>query len=241
MVLKDLFLYTDQDTQNTYRSLVAEVVDLYGIPIRYLPKTITTNTTDPFGLDAQFGKDVDISSNSGLNEIYGEDVNISYNDSVPMKAILENYNNYDGTHNLFSKFGFSMEDEIQISIETESWRSLMSRCGYDFDKPAEGDLILFDLAVAKNGRPQIFEISYCNESATYFAFGQLMVFKLNCTVWEYSHEKLNTGHVEIDNLNIDINSDTIRKEIGDNEKIQEKSEEISKFDPNDPFGDEFDN
>jgi len=240
MPLEDLKLYNHPDTQRTYRSLVAEIVEQFGTPIRYLPKKIADQKMNPFNGDSGFGEDTDVRSNTQLNHIYGEDVNISYEDSVPMKAFLENFNMYDGTHNLFSKFGFSMEDEITLELEIESFKNLMNRCGYDMQKPIEGDLVIFDLARAKNGKPQIFEVKYCNESASYFSFGQLMMFKLNCTVWEYSHEELKTGDADIDGLAVSLDSDTIRKEIGDNDTIQEKSEEVTRFDPNDPFGDEFD-
>jgi len=240
MVLIDLNLYKHKDTQKTYRSIVAEIIELFGVPIKYIPKKIATDKLNPFNSDEGFGEDLNERSNDSINQIYGEDVNISFEGSVPMKATLENYEGYDGVHNMFSNFGFSMEDEITLNIEIETWRNLMKRCGYDMQKPMEGDLILFDLARAKNGKPQIFEIKYCNESASYFAFGELMVFALNCTLWEYSHETLNTGDADVDRLNIDIDTDVIRKEVGDNDVIQEKSEEVTRYDPNDPFNDKFD-
>jgi len=214
-------------------------VALFGVPIRYIPKVISDTTLDAFNAESGFGTNLDTRSNAILNHIYGEDVNIAYRKIIPMKAILSNYSGYEGVHNLFNKFGFSMEDEITLEVEIESWRNIMEKHGYGMIKPEEGDLIIFDLALAKNSKPQIFEIQYCNESETYFSFGQLMVFKIYTRVWEYSHEILETGDEDIDHLNTTVNKDTLRKEIGDNDVIKEKSEELNRFDPRDPFGDEF--
>lgn len=241
MVLVGYNLYNHRDTQKTYRALASEIVQLFGIPIRYIPKVISDSKQSPFNGSMGFGTDMDTRSNAILNHIYGEDVNIAYRKVIPMKAILSNYDAYEGVHNLFNKFGFSMEDEITLEVETESWRNIMSRFGYSMLKPQEGDLIIFDLALAKNSKPQIFEIQYCNESESYFSFGQLMVFKIYSKVWEYSHETLDTGDEDIDRLNTTVNKEAIRKDIGDNDVIEEKSEELNRFDPRDPFGDEFSN
>ena len=228
-------LYNSKNTQRTYRRLTAQVINLYGIPIRYLPKTTSDQEFDPFGSGT--GTDDDIRSNTGLNELYGEDVNIAFKDAVPMKAVLQNTDFYDGTHNLFDKFGMSSEDEITLNIEIETWRNLMDRSGYPMEKPMEGDLITFDLARAKNGRPQIFEIKYCNESKSYFQFGELMVFELQCKLWEYGHETLDTGDPIIDGLN-DIAGDDSK--VGDNQFIKNKADDVVVWDPNDPFRDKSD-
>jgi hypothetical protein len=233
-------LYNHKDTQRTYRQLVAEVVDLYGMPIRYIPKVPSDEEIEPFSTEFGFGEELDIRSNIGLNHIYGEDTTIKYKDLIPMKAILENFEQFEGTYNVFDKLGFSMEPEIHISIEIENFRNLVKRYDYDkLRKPEEGDLILFDLANAKNGKPMIYEITFCNESASYFAFGELMVFELNCKLFKYSDEKLETGDPNIDNLKTDIDNDKLRNEIGDNEEIERQADEIRHWNPKDAFADEL--
>lgn len=228
--------YNGQNTQRAYRGIVANVINLYGIPIRYLPKKLSNEDVDPFGTSA-LGDDIDVRSNTGLNDIYGEDINISYNDSISMKAMLENYDDFNGMHNFFSKFGMSMDDEIILQLETETWRNLMSKHGYELNKPKEGDLIIFEISKAKGGNPMIFEIKYCNESKSYFIFGELLVFEINCKLWEYSHETLETGDEKIDSLN-DITGDDPR--IGDNETISKTSEKVTVWNPNDPYGESDD-
>lgn len=233
-------LYNHKDTQRTYRQIVAEVVDLYGVPIRYIPKVNSDEDIKPFTSEFGFGEELDIRSNIGMNHIYGEDATIKYQDLIPMKAILENFDQFEGTYNVFDKMGFSMDPEIHISIEIENFRNLVKRYDYDqLKKPEEGDLILFDLANAKNGKPMIYEITFCNESSTYFAFGELMVFELNCKMFKYSHEKLETGDPIVDGMNDEIDNGKLRNDIGDNELIEKQADEVRHWNPRDAFGDDY--
>ena len=225
-----LNLYTHQDTQKTYRRIVSEHIRLYGIPIRYVPKVVVDESL--YGEDPNGSIDDEIHSNNGLNNIYGEDSTMTFKDAIPMKGMLEQFDFYEGTHNMFSKFNFSMEDEITLSFEIENWRNLLEEYGYELQKPLEGDLIIFDLAVAKNGKPQIFEIKNVNESASYFQFGTLFIFRVNCKVWDYGHETMETGDELLDSLN---NIDAVTG-IGDNKEIEDKAKTVTSWNPNDPFG-----
>ena len=206
------------------------MIRLYGIPIRYVPKVVIDEP--PYGEEGFGGTEDEIASNKGLNNIYGEDGTMKFEKAIPMKGILEQFDFYEGTHNMFSKFNFAMEDEITISFEIENWRNLLAKNGYEMQKPIEGDLIIFDLAVAKNGKPQIFEIKNCNESATFFQFGTLYVFRLNCKVYDYSYEKMETGDELLDSIN---NVDAISG-IGDNKEIEDKAKTVTNWNPKDPFG-----
>lgn len=236
MNVKHVNFYNHLDTQRTYRRLHSQVINIFGIPVRYLPKINETQSfseNSPFGTD--FSLSVDIRSNAGLNSLYGEDVSVAYKHAIPMKAFLENYDSYEGTHNIFDKFGFSMGDEITLSFEIDTWRNTLKKYGYNMDRPIESDIIAFDLHKAKNDKPQLFEVKYCNEVYSYFQFGALYIFRLHCVVWDYSQEKLQTGDSEIDSLQ-DINPG---KDICDNKIIENKAKEVVNWNPNDPFKDPF--
>ena len=43
-----------------------------------------------------------------------------------------------------------------------------------------------------------FEIQFVEDQEPFFQLGQLPVYKLKCTRWEYSSEQLNTGITDID-------------------------------------------
>lgn len=228
--------FKEKDTQQFYRSLTASSIELYGIPIRYLPKVESKKESfgeDPFGENELGGEKVR-ASNRGWNKIYGEDPLIAYKNAIQMKAFLENYDFYEGTHHIFNKFGFSMADEITISIEIERFRKIMEMNGYSYTRPEEGDLIALELTTAKNDKFQLFQINYVNESFSYFAFGQLTTYKIRCTLFEYSSQKIETGEEKID-----IIKEFQNVSIGDNEDIEAQSKKVTNWNPDDPFKDIF--
>ena len=232
-------IYNSLNQQNTYRSLVAQVIELYGIPCRYTPKVLSTDKVQPFGQDTHLGDNDYIQSNEGLNDIFGEDIGVEYQNIIPFKMMIENIDAYDGMHNLFQKMGgYSQGDEITLQVEIETYRNTMKKYGYEMNKPQEGDLIFFDLALAKNGRPKIFEIKNCHENKQFFSFGELMVFEINCGLFQFSDEKLDTGDTNIDNLNT-IANEEIDTKIGDNKTIETKADKIRDYHPNDIFGDPY--
>ena len=59
-------------------------------------------------------------------------------------------------------------------------------------RPNEGDIIYMPLMNS------FFEIQFVQDQEPFFQLGQLPVYKLVCTRWEYSSEELNTGVGGID-------------------------------------------
>ena len=59
-------------------------------------------------------------------------------------------------------------------------------------RPNEGDIIYYPLMNS------FFEIQFVEDQEPFFALGQLPVYKLRVTRWEYSSEKLDTGLNVID-------------------------------------------
>ena len=59
-------------------------------------------------------------------------------------------------------------------------------------RPNEGDIIYMPLMNS------FFEIQFVQDQEPFFQLGQLPVYKLRCTRWEYSNEKLDTGIAAID-------------------------------------------
>jgi len=59
-------------------------------------------------------------------------------------------------------------------------------------RPNEGDIIYMPLMNS------FFEIQFVQDQEPFFQLGQLPVYKLVCTRWEYSSEELNTGIGDVD-------------------------------------------
>ena len=59
-------------------------------------------------------------------------------------------------------------------------------------RPNEGDVIYMPLMNS------FFEIQFVEDQDPFFQLGQLPVYKLRCTRFEYSSERLDTGVTDID-------------------------------------------
>ena len=81
-------------------------------------------------------------------------------------------------------------------------------------RPNEGDILYFPLMNS------FFEIQFVEDQEPFFQLGNLPVYKLRVTRWEYSSEDLDTGVTEIDDteteysLNLLLNKFTLEDETG---------------------------
>ena len=81
-------------------------------------------------------------------------------------------------------------------------------------RPNEGDIIYMPLMNS------FFEIQFVQDQEPFFQLGQLPVYKLVCTRWEYSSEELNTGVGTIDSAEDQYSLDmlahqfTLENEVG---------------------------
>ena len=97
--------------------------------------------------------------------------------------------------------GFNIVEEgLEIREDTTF---MVSKRSWDFHvgqkdtliaggRPNEGDIIYYPLMNS------FFEIQFVEDQEPFFALGQLPVYKLRVTRWEYSSEKLDTGLEAID-------------------------------------------
>jgi hypothetical protein len=67
------------------------------------------------------------------------------------------------------------------------------------NRPAEGDLLYFPVTKS------FFEIKYVEVKDPFFQVGKLYVYKLECELFQYSHENINTEIREIDEIEDKIN------------------------------------
>ena len=58
-----------------------------------------------------------------------------------------------------------------------------------------------------------FEIQFVEDQEPFFQLGQLPVYKLRCTRWEYSSEQLNTGVTDIDSAEDQYSLDQLAHQV----------------------------
>ena len=152
--------------QHLYEDLVVESLRMYGHDVLYLPRQIVEEDT-----------------------IFTEDVQSTFGDAYSVEMYLENTEGFEGEGDLVSKFGVQIQEEATFIISLRTWErfiSLDSNLATSL-RPNEGDLIYFPLSGS------LFEIRFVEDQDPFFQLGKLFVFKLRCSLFEYSGEDFDTG------------------------------------------------
>jgi len=117
-----------------------------------------------------------------------------FDDSWLIEMYVESTEGFAGSQELISKFGLEIREDTTFMVSKRSWDyhvgqkdSLIAQ-----GRPNEGDIIYYPLMNS------FFEIQFVEDQEPFFALGQLPVYKLRVTRWEYSSEELNTGLNTID-------------------------------------------
>jgi hypothetical protein len=194
------FYFQNGDTTGTtsqqrlVESLVIESLKIYGHDVFYLPRTLVNRDT-----------------------IFDEDALSKFTQSYPLEMYLENVEGFEGEGDIFSKFGIEIRDSATFVLAKKRWEDLVDTSGGTFQleaRPAEGDLLYF----AKTG--SLFEIKFVEFQNPFYQLGKIYVFRLQCELFEYSSEALDTGNTDIDIIEDNNSLDTflyqLKTETGDN-------------------------
>lgn len=158
--------------QRLVEDLVIESLKIYGHDVYYLPRTIVNRDL-----------------------ILDEDALSKFTQAYPLEMYLENVDGFEGEGDLFTKFGIEIRDSATFVLSKRRWEEMVVTTGGDFQldaRPAEGDLLYFE----KTG--SIFEIKYVEFQNPFYQLGKIYVFKLQCELFEYSSEIIDTGIGDLD-------------------------------------------
>jgi hypothetical protein len=194
-------VYFDTGTipeQRLYEDLIIEQLRAFGQEVFYLPRTLVNEDT-----------------------ILGEDPLSEFNDAYLIEMYVENIEGYDGEKELMTKFGLDIQNEVTFVVARRRWEQLIS---LDQNlivntRPNEGDLVYFPRT------KHIFEISFVDHDDPFYQVQNLPVYKLKCRSFDYSSEQIDTGIVEIDNIettySLDVLSYQLTLEDGTGSVLQE--------------------
>lgn len=189
MTLNPFFLQGSPGEQSLVQDLINEHLKIFGIEVYYLPRKIFT--TDDIIREVQSSK---------------------FDDSFLIEAYLNNFEGYAPGSNIMSKFGISLRNEISLTISKERYEEFIApflegissgvREGRitDFDfgnlisRPKEGDLIYFPLG------ERLFEIKNVEFENPFYQLGKNYIYQLDCELYEYENELIDTTIEEIDNV-----------------------------------------
>ena len=177
-------VYFDTGTtseQRLYEDLIIEQLKIYGQDVYYLPRKLANKDT-----------------------IFGEDPASSFDDSYIIEMYVDNSDGYMGEQEIIKKFGLELRDDIRFTLSKLRQEQLIKKnSDLVAERPQEGDLVYFPTTKA------FFEIQFVEHEQPFYQQSALPVYKLSCTRFEYSSERIDTGIAEIDKVEDALSTDTM--------------------------------
>ena len=154
-----------------YEDLIIEGLKIYGQDVYYLPRTLVNRDL-----------------------ILGEDMLSKFSSALLLEAYMETTEGFAGEQEIINKFGLEIREDTTFMISKRRFNQAVDEKAtlVKEGRPNEGDIIYMPLMNS------FFEIQFVEDQEPFFQLGQLPVYKLRCTRFEYSSERLDTGVSEID-------------------------------------------
>jgi hypothetical protein len=174
-----------------HEDLIIEGLKIYGQDCYYLPRTLVNHDL-----------------------VLGEDVLSKFDDSYMVEMYIETTEGFQGEQELISKFGLEIRDDTTFVIAKRRWQNQVDNTAtlIKDGRPNEGDLIYVPLFNS------FFEIQFVEDQEPFFQLGNLPVYKLRATKFEYSSEKIQGTIPQLNeaetNLSIDLLQNQLQLEDG---------------------------
>ena len=157
--------------QNLYEDLIIESLGIYGQDVYYIPRTLVNR-----------------------DNVLNEDPASTFEDAYLLEMYIENTEGFEGAGDLYSKFGLEIRDDATFIVSRRRWET---RVGTFSDnvvdpRPQEGDLIFLPMTNS------FFEITFVEDESPFYQLSNLPVYKMQCSLFEYSDEDFETGVESID-------------------------------------------
>ena len=181
MPLNPYFLQGSTSEQRLIQDLINEQLKMFGQDVVYLPRKIVNKDN--------ILKEVSVSK---------------FDDAFRMEAYLLNYEGFEGSGDILSKFGVQTTDQVTFVISKERYEDFVSPFLTDSEielstRPEEGDLIYFPLDNT------IFEIKYVEVKKPFYQLNKLYVYTLSCEVMDYeADEVIDTGIEAVDKAAVEF-------------------------------------
>ena len=161
--------------QRTIENLITESIKIYGFDLFYLPRTEVN-----------------------MDGIFLDDTLAKFENAIPIESYLENVDGFGGDGELMSKFGIEIRDTCTFVMVRSRWEDVVGAGRSNTlplpNRPAEGDILYMPLTHG------FFEIKKVEAHNPFYQLGKLYVYKIQCELWQYSSERLDTGVTVIDEL-----------------------------------------
>ena len=174
MALNPFFLQGSPGEQRLVQNLINEQLQIYGVEITYIPRKF-------------------VNKQSIIEEVQSS----KFDDNFLLEAYVNTYEGYSGAGDIMTKFGVSLKDEVTLTISRERFEDFiapfLNTDDYELaSRPREGDLIFFPLG------SRLFEVKFVEHEQPFYQLGKNYVYQLQCELFEYEDEVIDTGVDAID-------------------------------------------
>ena len=166
-----------------HEDLIIEGLKIYGQDIYYLPRTFVN-------------RDI----------VLGEDTSSRFDDSYLLEMYFETNEGFAGENEIINKFGLEIRDDTTLVVSKRRFEEHVANTATltAVGRPNEGDILYVPLMKS------FFEILFVEDQEPFYQLGNLPVYKLKVTRWEYANEKLDTGQEIIDQTEDKYSLDTLQ-------------------------------
>ena len=206
--------------QDTAEDLVIESIKIYGLDVKYMPRTIV-----------------------GPDALLGEDPLSKFEDAIDIEMYIKNTQQFEGEGDFLSKFNLEIRDQITFVMARKRWEQvsnekLLTEVGYNIQlengsttswgistalrlenggtegyqttspRPFEGDFIFFPL------NNKLYEIKFVEHENIFYQHGKLYTYELTCELVDRMGAiDLNTGNTAIDSIESRYSQDILIYQI----------------------------
>ena len=177
----------NQAEKRLHEDIIIESLKIFGQDIYYLPRTLVNRDL-----------------------VLGEDTSSRFDDSYLLEMYFETTEGFAGENEIINKFGLEIRDDTTLVLSKRRFeehvasKETLTATG----RPNEGDIVYVPLLKA------FFEIQFVEDQEPFYQLGNLPVYKLRVTRWEYASEKLDTGIGAIDQAEDKYSLNTLNHKVG---------------------------
>jgi hypothetical protein len=177
MALNPFFLQGSSNEQYLLQDLINEHLRTYGLEVYYIPRKVL-----------------------GQDNIIREIEASKFDDNFAIEAYLENFDGYAPGSDIMTKFGINLQNEVTLVLSKERFEEFIQPFMAEVDdtqmlidsRPREGDLVYFPLG------ERLFEVKRVEHEQPFYQLGTNYTYKLQCELFQYEGEDIDTSIEVID-------------------------------------------
>lgn len=163
--------FAETQEQALVQCLVDESIQVHGLDLYYIPRTLISE-----------------------DYLFGEDSLSNFNSATLIEMYLQSFDGWDGEGSILSKFGLVVPDSATFIVSRKRFDEELTSQFSEVLEPKTGDLIYYPTTDA------VLEIRSVKEESPFYQIGERYVYEIIAQKFSYSHETVDTGISNIDDI-----------------------------------------